>query len=166
MTQTELNYAIVLYDLDVDSTVIEHAREVFDEVPMLKVILSNPAISQKKRESIVEKIFKKEIQNFLKMVTVQGKMRKIDGIWKAYDTYKEQKENIKSATLFYVTKPTEEQKRSFEDFIKKEFSCEKVHLTLIEKPTLLGGFLLKVGSVEYDNSLMGKLNGLRQQILG
>lgn len=166
MTQTELNYAIVLYDLSIESTVVEHTREVLREVPMLKVILSNPAISQKKKENIIEKVFLKEIQNFLKMVTVSGKMRKIDGIWKAYDTYKEQKENIKSATLFYVTKPTEEQKRSFEDFIKKEFSCEKVQLTLIEKPTLLGGFLLKIGSVEYDNSLMGKLNGLRQQILG
>lgn len=166
MTQTELNYAIVLYDLSIESTVVEHTREVLSEVPMLKVILSNPAISQNKKENIIEKVFLKEIQNFLKMVTVSGKMRKIDGIWKAYDTYKEQKENIKSATLFYVTKPTEEQKRSFEDFIKKEFSCEKVQLTLIEKPTLLGGFLLKIGSVEYDNSLMGKLNGLRQQILG
>lgn len=166
MTQTELNYAIVLYDLSIESTIVEHTREVLSEVPILKVILSNPAISQKKKENIIEKVFLKEIQNFLKMVTVSGKMRKIDGIWKAYDIYKEQKENIKSATLFYVTKPTEEQKRSFEDFIKKEFSCEKVQLTLIEKPTLLGGFLLKIGSVEYDNSLMGKLNGLRQQILG
>lgn len=166
MTQTELNYATVLYELSIEDAVVEHTRETLKEVPMLKVILSNPAISQKKKEIIIEKVFLKEIQNFLKMVSVSGKMRKIDGIWNAYDTYKEKKENVKSATLFYVTKPTQEQQRSFETFIKNKFSCEKVNLILVEKPALLGGFLLKIGSIEYDNSLMGKLNGLRQQILG
>lgn len=166
MTQTELNYATVLYELPVEKTSILTARECFKNVPTLKDILANPTIDSKKKGAIIEKVFPKDIQAFLKKICEYGRMGQIEQIFEAYDKYCEGKEAMICAQLFYVTKPSKEQQEGFEQFIKKEYGCREVKLQLIEERSLLGGFLLKVGSIEYDYSLMGKLKTLRQQIIG
>lgn len=165
MTQTELNYAVVLYELPIEKEQIMSARECFKNVPMLKEILANPTLENRKKGAVIERVFPKEMHAFLKKVSEHGRMGQIENIFDAYDIYEEQQNSVKSVKLFYVTEPSEEQKAGFEDFIKKEYGCRQVKLQLIEDRSLLGGFLLRVGSIEYDYSLMGKIKSLRQQII-
>ena len=166
MTQTELNYAVVLYELPIEKESIKSAQECFKNVPMLKEILANPTIDNQKKWNIIERVFPKEMHAFLKKVSDSGRIAKIEQIFGAYEQYVEEQEGVVLAKLFYVTEPNEEQKSGFVDFIKKEYGCQKVKLQLVEDRSLLGGFLLKIGSIEYDYSLLGKLNGIRQQIIG
>ena len=44
MTQTELNYAVVLYELPIEEDKIKTAEECLKNVPMLKEILANPTV--------------------------------------------------------------------------------------------------------------------------
>lgn len=166
MTQTELNYAVVLYELPIEKESIKSAQECFKNVPMLKEVLANPTIDTKHKWNIIERVFPQEMQAFLKKMCELGRISKIDQIFEAYNEYASQQEGIVCAQIFYVTEPSESQKAGFIDFIKKEYGCQNVKLQLVEDRSLLGGFLLKVGSIEYDYSLLGKLNSIRQQLIG
>lgn len=166
MTQTELNYAVVLYELPIEKESIQSAQECFKNVPMLKEVLANPTIDKKQKWNIIERVFPKEMYGFLKKVCELGHMSKIDQIFEAYTNYASEQESFICAELFYVTEPSEAQKDGFVNFIKKEYQCQNVKLQLVEDRSLLGGFLLKIGSVEYDYSLLGKLNHIRQQLIG
>ena len=41
--------------------------------------------------------------------------------------------------------------------LAKKYNKETVELTMVEQPELIGGFVLKVGDIEEDNSIRGKL---------
>lgn len=165
MTQTELNYAVVLYELPIEEDNIKTAEECFKNVPMLKEILANPTMEQKKKWKIIERVFPQEMHSFLKKVSDSNCVNGIENIFKAYYDYKRQQEDIIRAELFYVTVPSEEQQQGFVTFIKKEYGCRGVELQLKEDKKLLGGFLLRVGNIEYDYSLMGRIEALRQQLI-
>ena len=165
MTQTELNYGRVLYELPIEEDKILSAEECFKNVPMLKEIFANPTIEEKTKWNIIERVFPQEMHSFLKKISESDCVREIENVFEAYRDYKRLKNDIVKAELFYVTLPNEEQKQGFVTFIKKEYECREVELLLKEDSSLLGGFLLKIGNIEYDYSLMGRINALRQQLI-
>ncbi len=63
---------------------------------------------------------------------------------------------IVSAELKYVTRPDESQERRIKDFIAKRLSADEVDLKLTEDKSLIGGFILTAGSLEFDWSNAGR----------
>lgn len=63
---------------------------------------------------------------------------------------------IVSAELKYVTRPDESQERRIKDFITKRLSADEVDLKLIEDKSLISGFILTAGSLEFDWSNAGR----------
>ena len=61
-------------------------------------------------------------------------------------------------------KPEEAQKEKMEDFLRREFGAREVILTLREDKSLIGGFILSAGDKEFDWSLRGRYNNLRQKL--
>ena len=51
-----------------------------------------------------------------------------------------------------------------EDFLRREFGAQEVILTLREDKSLIGGFILSAGDKEFDWSLRGRYNNLRQKL--
>ena len=49
--------------------------------------------------------------------------------------------------------------------MKEKYGCENVKMEQVQDKSLLGGFILRIGSTEYDYSLRGRLNGLRRQMI-
>ena len=58
----------------------------------------------------------------------------------------------------------EAQKEKMEDFLRREFGAKEVILTLREDKSLIGGFILSAGDKEFDWSLRGRYNNLRQKL--
>lgn len=165
MTQVEHNYGVVLYELALDPKDIKISKECFLQTPRLKEILANPTISNQEKHHVMERIFPKSIQSFLKKVSDSGRINQIEAIFDAYENYKQKQMGVLKAELLYVTPPDQEQREGFIQFLKKKYCCHDVELLMKKEPELLGGFLLKIGSNEYDYSLKGRLVGLRQQII-
>ncbi len=65
-------------------------------------------------------------------------------------------EKIISAELRYVTRPSDSQEKRIRDFIKKKFSAREADLKLTEDKSIIGGFILTVGSLVYDWSNDGR----------
>ncbi len=71
------------------------------------------------------------------------------------------------AKLFYVTPPLEEQLDKIRDFVatKQHVDKKDVNIELIEKKELVGGFVLRLGTHEYDWSTKGKFDRLVSQLM-
>ena len=165
MRQTSINYAAALYELGIPKQLMQEAQKNFENVPQLKEVLANPTIERKKNHEIIRRVFPKELHGFLEHVSDYGNMRKIQEIFNCYQEYTEKQTGILRAVLFCVTLPEEKQKEQIKLFLKRNYSCKEVKLEIVKNPSLLGGFVLKAGSKEYDWSLSGKLKRLREKMI-
>lgn len=68
---------------------------------------------------------------------------------------KEQTESL-SAVLRCVIPPNEKQLERFRTFLQKTYHTENVTLDVVKDASLIGGFVLEVGSDEYDWSVRGR----------
>lgn len=165
MTQTILNYARVLYELDIDEAVIEDTKSIFDENPVLVDTLASPVIRKADKEKVIDKVFNRDIRNFLKVLSMEAGARLFPEIYQEYRMYSMHMRNILPATLYYVEPPTEEQKKGLEHFLMKQYKTDAVRLDMVKKEELIGGFVIRTGDDEYDWSLLGRYKQLKQELV-
>ena len=165
MTQTVINYARVLYELQIPDEIIMEAETYFRNVPELKDALTNPVIPLNEKYAVIEDLFTDQMKNFLKMVCKNGRMRQIREIFEVYETYSKSQRKILQATLIYVTEPTKEQEEKFKVFLKERYGCRDVELKLLEDRELIGGFVLRAGEREFDWSIRLTIKQLEQKLI-
>ena len=68
------------------------------------------------------------------------------------------------AVLRCVTTPDADQLERFERFLKKKYSTDEVELETKVDPSIHGGFILQIGSTEYDWSTSGRTRQFESQI--
>ena len=71
------------------------------------------------------------------------------------------------AVLRCVTEPSEEQRQKFVQFLKNKYELEdtdQVNLEIVQDPDVHGGFILEIGSDEYDWSTRGRERQFENQI--
>lgn len=165
MTQKAINYAEVLYQLKINADELHEAETIVRQNPALQEALTCPIVSKKKKTEIIDKIFQNEIASFLKVLCSHSDFDQFFDICAEYKVLAKKKADILLATLYYVTPPTDAQKKGMEDFLKKEYKTSGVELTLEKKESLIGGFMLRVGNREYDWSLSGRCKRLTQRLV-
>lgn len=165
-TQITSNYARVLYELKVPETDIHKSEAIFAEVGKLVTIFQNPVIPREKKEELVDKIFPESIRNFLKVTIKHKEIGSIQGIFAAYQDYCNQQKKIVSAILTYFTEPEPEQMEKMKDYICARYHADEVLMEEKHDESLLGGFVLRVGSDEYDYSTLGRLHRMKQKLSG
>lgn len=165
MTETSISYAKVLYELGIDECAVARTEEIFRGVPQVKAVLSDPTVEAKKKYTVIERIFPEEMQNFLKVMCDYHRMDSEEEVFKAYHSYRNERQEILSASLCYVTEPDEARESQIRKFLCQKYKKKEVELQMIHMPELLGGFLLRVGSFEYDWSIRGRLQRLRTELV-
>ena len=170
MTEQAGKFAVVLYELAVPAEMIGKAGEVFRGTPELAKTLASPVIPEQKKHRVLELVFtepeySRVFLHFLDKVCDDGCITEMDDIFKAWLSYKRQQEGILEAELFYVTKPDESQISQFKEFLCKKYHKNDVIFCTVNRPELLGGFVLKVGDMEYDDSLAGRMKKLRRAVV-
>ena len=159
-----VRYARVLYEVNVPAEAVQKTREIFSEVPQLHDIFVNPTIDLKKKMTVIDKVFPEEIRNFLKVVCKYQRMDLIEDIFAAYDRYCDEQNQVLNAVLTCTVPPSEEQKKGMEAFLCKKYGAKKAKIEVCQDQALLGGFIIRVGSDEYDWSMKGRLNRLEQRL--
>lgn len=157
-------YARVLYELEIPKADIEKTKEIFEQVPEVLEVLVNPVVTAKNKYSVIEQIFPKSVCNFLKVTCENQRMGMIQDIFESYDKYCEEQQKVITATLTCVEEPSEEQAEKMKTFIMDKYHKSKVKLEVEKDPSLLGGFILRVGSDEYDWSIRGRMDRLEQKL--
>lgn len=165
MTQRDVNYGKVLFEMGVSKESINHARTLLNENHELLSALSNPVIKKSEKAAVIDRLFDKEIAGFLKVLCENAYIENIEEVFKAYDELVLESKNMICATLRYVTKPSDAQLEGIKQMICKKYNKVDVLLQLEEDASLMGGFVLKVEDTEYDKSVKGKLLHLQKTLL-
>ncbi len=108
---------------------------------------------------------KENARESLKQLCDNGDLNLLDEICGALDKF--QKTTIKEADraeLIYVTAPNEEQLTGIKKFLKKEYGNDDITIDMKEDASLKSGFILRVGTKEYDWSEKGRIAQLESYI--
>ena len=167
MTQEALNYASDLRKTDIPKEMLTQVKEILEAVPQVRVDFENPAVAVEKKHLVIERVFPKEIRNFMKILCDNNDFALFDEIVTAYDELdKEPESGEKKAELTYVTAPDEEQLAGIRKFLNKEFGSEDMEIKMKEDKSLKSGFILRVGTKEYDWSEQGRIDQLKNKMAG
>ena len=165
MTQAAIDYATSLRKTETPKELLQQVKDVLEAVPQLRSEFEDQTVSIEKKHLIIDRIFPKEIRDFLKILCDNMDFGLFDEICTAYDELgrkPEAKEN--QAQLIYVTAPTDEQLEGIKAFLAKEFHNPDMELTLKEDKSIKSGFVLRVGTREFDWSEKGRIEQLENRI--
>jgi F-type H+/Na+-transporting ATPase subunit alpha len=163
--QTAIDYAKELHKAGMTHEELSSVKDIFDVVPQVKEELNDPTVSLEKKHLVIQKVFSKNVRNFLQLLCDNNDVNLFEEVYKALTELEktpEQKES--SAVLTYVEAPSDEQLAGIKKFIEKEFHNPDIKLEMVKDPSLKSGFVLKVGSKEYDWSEKARIDQLKSSI--
>ena len=161
---TESNYEKVLYELKISPETAADTAVMLESIPEILQVLTNPIVSQEEKHKVIDRIFPEELRNFMKVLCRYQKAQNAKEIFKKYQEYYNEQQNILNAELFYVIPPKEEQLNGIRKYLCDRYHTADAVVKLREKTDLIGGFLIRTGDEEIDYSLKGRIDALQQKL--
>ncbi|MBR4760000.1 MAG: F0F1 ATP synthase subunit alpha [Lachnospiraceae bacterium] len=166
MTDQVKNYAQMLIRDGIKRDLLQQTTGILEAVPQVRVDFESPAVSIEKKLIVIDRVFPKDIRNFLKLLCDNQDFSLYGEIIDAYEQLSDRpKETVGRAILRYVEKPTPEQLEGIKTFLEKETHSSDMEIVLRKDDTLKSGFVLKVGAKEYDWSESGRLEQLKENLI-
>lgn len=163
--QCEENCAKILIDLNIAESDIKATQEILgDKSNEVLEVLSNPSVKFDEKEGIIDKLFPISMQSFLKVMCQNDYIEGIDRIFSSYDNQILNIKGIINATLFYVTKPSDDIIKSYEEMLKKKYNSQGAVIKLVEDKSLIGGYKLQVGDRIYDKTIKGTIKAMQKKL--
>ena len=153
MTQTANNYGTVLFELGITKEIVEKTKEIFELTSELPRVLNCPDESRKEKH---RKIERKNPHN--------KQMDVIEDVFAAYQNCYDEKNGILRAKMQCAEVPDETQLAQIRNYLAGKYKKTQVELEFEKKPELIAGFVLRVGDIEEDFSIRGRLDRLQQKL--
>ena len=164
MTQTEINYGRVLLQLEIPREDILQTKDILKQSKPLCEVLESPLVKKQEKAKVIQRVFPKTMQHFLMIVCDYQEADILEEIWQAYEEEYCKKNNILRAILYCVKAPDEAQLLAIQKKLCERFGVEKAQIRIEQKPELIGGFVIRTGDLEIDNSLLGSWKDLGRQL--
>ncbi|MCY1712976.1 F0F1 ATP synthase subunit alpha [Caproiciproducens galactitolivorans] len=166
MNQTITEYAQMLVNLLVPKEVVRQTADIFTALPQIEADLSNPVVPVEKKHTVIEKVFPKEIRDFLKLLCDNQTFSHFGEIFDTYKDLTRENRDVFSVVITYVTAPDDGQLQKIKEFLAKKYDTDpdQMEIALKEDPELLGGFIIRAGNQEFDWSMRGRLRQMKEQM--
>ena len=166
-------YAKSLIDLALEQNALEEIKvdmELFVNTlrinTELQAVVKNPIIPLNKKNAIINAVFGGKIHrvtsSFLKIVIDKGRAEIIYGTAKEFLNQYNQYKNIVTAKVTSATPLTENAKTEIINKVKAITGGEVLLQTEVDD-SLIGGFILTVGDMQFDTSLASGLAKLKKE---
>lgn len=165
MTQAAINYGRVLWEMGLSEEVIGETDDILRKVPELKQALRSPVVSGEKKRRIIDRVFRQEIRSFLKVLSDRQNINLWNDIFCTWQSLDCEYKGILMAEFIYAKEPEEEKIQRIRDLLCKKYKKKDVRLHMVRDPGLIGGFIIRVGDVETDFSLAGRLKQLELKLV-
>jgi len=138
--------------------------QIWKDSPDFSQAMASPVLEVSSKKSAIDKIFSKKITpsflNFLKLLADRQRIGFLDLVLeRLLELYREQR-NIALATVTSATSLDDDQQAQLLKKVKKIAGTDKLELNLEVDPSLIGGFVVTVGSKVIDASLSGQVRRL------
>ena len=172
-TRAALRYAKAILNLAKDSNEESKVNDdmlliasTISENSDLDVMLKSPVIKAEDKKNVLKALFDKKITNistglFL-LLEENKRLGVLEAVAKQYTIIYDHLKSIDIAKVTTAVPLTEDVEKQV---MKKivEITGNKASLENIVNPDILGGFILRVGDVQYDASISNYLNELRKE---
>ncbi|MDY4976828.1 MAG: F0F1 ATP synthase subunit alpha [Clostridia bacterium] len=162
MKQCVYDCAQVLKQLEISEELAEQTKNCM--TPELFETLNNPIVKTLEKRRVIDRVFPKETASFVKEMTEEGFLPFWEDIFSVYHDLCMKQKNIVQGELRYCGHVSEEKLEQLKDALRKRFHCSDIVLKKKEDPSLMGGLVLRVGDLEYDQSVKGKLDRLKKEV--
>ena len=166
MTQTVRQYAAMLAAAGATEGIVRQSMDILDALPQLRAELADPAAPLEGRHHVIDKVFPKEVRGVFKLLCDEEQFEAVSDVADAFYAQQGEKHGALPVTITYVTAPDEAQIARFREYLSQKYPGRELELTLREDKSLLGGFILRAGSDEFDWSMKGRLGALRNHLAG
>ena len=166
-------YARALFEAAKDAGRIDEVRdqlttfvEGVDEVPELRSLIRNPELDPPTKAAALDAVLEgadELIRNFVRVVTQKGRAAQLDEIAREYEVLVAAEEQILSVELTTAYELSDDEAAAIVKQIE-EASGQRVEAARTVDPDLIGGLVLKAGSLEVDSSVRGRLDRLRRDL--
>ncbi len=164
-------YAKALIDLAIQQKVVEDVNKdmsffktVCDENRQFLKVMANPIVRHDKKLGILESVFKNNVSDvtysIFSVLTKKNREKLIYVIAVEFEKLYNKLNKIEKASVSTVSELSKEQREAFLKIVA-DATGHQVHLEESINPSLIGGYLLKVGDAQVDTSMRKKLNDLK-----
>ena len=167
-------YSKALIDSAVEQKAVEKVYQdmlLIDEVcsqnRKLVVLLKNPTIKYDYKLRVLQEIFKKHVTpltlNFINLICRKNRADILPDTGAVFTKLYDELNGIARANVSTASEISSALKKEFSQILVKE-TGKKVELVTTTDESLIGGFVLRIGDDQIDDSLKSKLNSLRREM--
>jgi len=144
------------------------AVQLLEVSPDLHRVLQSPAVSRGKKIALVGRLIEKEglarlIRNFLMVIVEHRRVKDLRHILESFEEAVDVRLGLARVEITSATDLTDEQKQAVEEALM-EATGKRIRPLYKINGAIIGGVIARIGSKEYDGSLLGRLQALRQQL--
>ena len=168
-------YARALYDAARERNAVAAVREELadfvaaaEEVPELHELLRNPLLDRRVKAAAIEELTGSEnevLRNFLVLLVEKGRAGEIEEIAREFERRAAAEEGVLDVELTTAVELSDEEAAKLVEQIEQASGRPVVARRRVD-PDLIGGIVLQAGSLRLDASVRGRLDQLRQQLIG
>lgn len=171
-TKIATRYAKSLIDLSLEKGQLENVNNDMKMIASscndnyeLALLLKSPIIKPDKKEAILDAIWGKQLneitKEFIKIIVRKKRELYLAAIADAFNSQYRKHKNILRAVITTAHGLDESLKSKVMEIVKSGSASE---VELVEKtdPTIIGGFILRVGDKQDDTSIKSKINKLNR----
>lgn len=165
-------YAKSVFDLAIEMKLVDSIYQdmlllarVCRENRKLVILLKNPIVRYDYKHRVLQKIFEKHVNaltlKFFDLISRKNRAYILPGVCEVFVTLYHKHKGIVKADVSTAVALSASLKKEFEAIIGHD-TGKKVELNTEVNRSLLGGFVLRIGDNQVDNSLKSKLKKLRR----
>jgi F-type H+-transporting ATPase subunit delta len=170
-------YARAIFELGVETgqlaPITEQVRrfaQTYSASAELRAVLDNPVIEEEKRNAVLADVSARlglmgNALNLIKLLASRKKLRVVADIARRLDRFTDEQAGVVRATVTSA-KPMPD---SFYQKLVAELeaaTARKIVLERREDPSLIAGFVTRIGDNTIDGSVRGRLNEIERQLVG
>ena len=168
-------YAKSLLDLGKEMGTLETVKQDMDllgktvaENRDLRLLLRNPIVKHDKKLAILTAIFQGKVSDltmrFFTILTQKNRESALEGMGTEFQAQYNVMQGIQMAEVTSATPLTPASRAELEQLVTKQTGLTQVKLTEKIDPELIGGFVLRVGDQQIDDSVRTSLRKLRTSL--
>ena len=161
-----LEFAIEKKAADQVDADMRHVLEVLEESEEFRNMLGNPVLEAAVKKQYLMEIFAKSHQISRDLIALLVDNKRIGQLSTVAAKYVELNELLKGEKVAYVTTAVPLSKELEKKILAQveSFTKNKVTLENIVDEQIIGGFVLRVGDMQFNSSIANKLNNIKREI--
>jgi F-type H+-transporting ATPase subunit delta len=162
-----LNFALENKQEELVAKEMQRVLSIINESSELGAALDNPTLSGSKKRKIMSEVFKsnsKTMQSLFSLLSTNKREGILGSVADQYSALYDKYQGIVEATVITSIALTREGEKKVLEKASLLTSL-KVQLKNIIDPTIKGGFILRVGDLQYNASVLDRLERLKRELI-